>query len=331
MTQGLISSARSRALYLMWPFLVFLGLGFFLIGTVVGSFLNVCIYRIPWQKSVIWPSSRCPNCYSAIAARDNIPIVSWFALRGECRSCGAPIAVRYPLVEALVGCLFLGTYLLDVIAAPRTYWGEIPAFQLLTAAYHCVFLALLVAATFIDYDFLLIPDQITVTGMVFGIALGTIWPLMRPAPASWPGITHVQGFWVGALGLAVGAGLTQVVRKGAGFVFRREAMGFGDVTLMAMIGGFMGWQAAVLTFFVGPILGLVHAVLKLLKLLQKWLRGGQLSSADRELPLGPYLSMAAATLFFSWPWLWPRAYGFFFRPLYVIFWWLLGIDVDLPA
>ncbi len=129
-------------MFLIWPMLVFLGLGFFLIGTVVGSFLNVCIYRIPWQKSVIWPGSRCPRCYAAIAARDNIPIVSWIALRGECRSCGAPISVRYPLVEALVGLLFLGAYLVDVIAGPRGAWGQVPAFQLVAAAYHAVFLAL---------------------------------------------------------------------------------------------------------------------------------------------------------------------------------------------
>ena len=168
---------------LMWPILVILGIGFFLIGTVVGSFLNVCIYRIPWQKSVIWPSSRCPHCYSAIAARDNIPILSWIALRGECRRCGAPISMRYPLVEALVGFLFLGAYLLDVIAARRGAWGEIPVFQLAAAAYHALFLALLVAAAFIDYDLKIIPDQITVTGMVIGVAMGTLWPQVRPEPA----------------------------------------------------------------------------------------------------------------------------------------------------
>jgi leader peptidase (prepilin peptidase)/N-methyltransferase len=317
-------------MFLMWPILVFLGFGFFLIGTVVGSFLNVCIYRIPWQKSVIWPSSRCPRCCSAIAAQDNIPIVSWAILHGKCRQCGAPISLRYPLVEALVGFLFAGAFLVDVIGSPRGIWGQIPTFQLASAAYHCLLLALLVAATFIDYDLYLIPDEITVTGMCLGIGLGALWPDVRPVPASWPLITQFQGLGVGVWGLLVGAGLTQFVRKGAGLVFRREAMGLGDVTLMGMIGAFMGWQAAVLTFAIAPFLGLAHACWKLLKLLRKWMRGDKLSSADRELPLGPYLSMAAAALGFAWPRLWAGFAGPLFDQFFVIFWWLCGIDVDLP-
>jgi leader peptidase (prepilin peptidase)/N-methyltransferase len=317
-------------MFVSWPILVTLGLGFCLLGTVVGSFLNVCIYRIPWQKSVIWPSSRCPICFGSIASRDNVPVVSWIALRGECRQCGAPISLRYPLVEALVGCLFLGAFVIDVIAGPRTAWGQIPVFQLAAAVYHCIFLALLVAATFIDYDLMIIPDQITVTGMIVGLGLGTCWPEVRPAPGSWPTITHLQGFWVGLAGLLVGAGLTQFVRKSASFALRREAMGFGDVTLMGMIGAFLGWQAAVLTFFLAPFLGLTHAAWKLMTYLGKRLSGRQLSSADREIPYGPYLSMAAASLLFVWRWIWPVSNRHLFEPLYVIFWWMLGFDVDLP-
>jgi leader peptidase (prepilin peptidase) / N-methyltransferase len=318
-------------MFVSWPILTILGLGYFLVGTVVGSFLNVCIYRIPWQKSLVWPGSRCPICLSAIDARDNIPIVSWLALRGECRDCGAPIAVRYPLVEALTGFLFLSAYFVDVIEGPPGQWGQVPAIQLLAAAYHATFLALLVAATFIDYDLVIIPDQITVTGMVLGVAIGSFWPQIRPGPASWPAITGPQGLWVGAVGLLVGAGVTQFVRKVAGFVFRREAMGFGDVTLMGMIGAFLGWQAAVLTFFLGPFLGLSHAAWKLFKYLKKRLRGDQLSGSDREIPYGPYLSMAAAALFFFWKWVWPVCDRRLFSELYVIFWWMLGINVDLPA
>jgi leader peptidase (prepilin peptidase)/N-methyltransferase len=313
-------------MFVPWPILVALGLGIFLIGTVVGSFLNVCIYRIPWEKSVVWPSSRCPHCSAAIAARDNIPIVSWIGLRGECRSCGSPISARYPLVEALVGLLFLGAYLVDVIAGPRV-GGQIPTLQLVAATYHCVFLALLVAATFIDYDLWVIPDEVTVTGMVVGIVGGTLWPQVRPAPAT--SATHLQGFLVGLVGLLVGAGLTQAIRKTAGFLLRREAMGFGDVTLMGMIGAFLGWQAAVLAFFLSSFFGLAHAAWKLFAYWKKRLGGGQLTSTDREMPLGPYLSMAAATLFYVWPWLWPGWAEGLFATLFLVFWWLFGINVGL--
>ena len=100
---------------LTWQVHAILIVGLFAIGTVVGSFLNVCIYRIPWQKSVIWPASHCPHCLSAIAPQDNIPVVSWLALRGECRNCGLPISARYPLIEALVGLLFAGVYVSTVV------------------------------------------------------------------------------------------------------------------------------------------------------------------------------------------------------------------------
>ena len=175
------ASTLTRTMFLSWPILATLGLGFFLIGTVVGSFLNVCIYRIPWQKSVIWPSSTCPRCFGAIGAQDNIPIVSWIALRGECRSCGEPISVRYPLVEALVGLLFLGAFICDVICRPacRLWTGA-----RISARRGRIPLRLSRAPgrrDFIDYDLTIIPDQITVTGMIVGIAMGTIWPGVRPS------------------------------------------------------------------------------------------------------------------------------------------------------
>ncbi len=285
------------------PVHLILGCGLFAIGTVVGSFLNVCIYRIPWQKSVVWPDSRCPKCLNSIAARDNIPILSWLALRGACRQCGGSISARYPAVEALVGLLFAGAYVSDVAFGPRSYWGEMPAFLAVVLFYHLILIALLVAATFIDYDLMTIPDEITVTGMVLGLALGTIFPEIRPDPSK--ATTHAEGFWVGVVGLLVGGGLTWSVRFLGTVALRREAMGFGDVTLMAMIGAFMGWQAAVMTFFFAPFFGLAHAFWKLVKYLGKRLSGRQSSSADRELPFGPYLSMAAVTLLLSWPWLWP--------------------------
>ncbi|MBV8076107.1 MAG: prepilin peptidase, partial [Planctomycetaceae bacterium] len=96
------------------PIMILVGLGLFAIGTIVGSFVNVCVYRLPWQKSVVWPGSHCPMCYRAIAPRDNIPIVGWLALGGACRECGGRIAARYPMVEALVGILFTAVFVVDV-------------------------------------------------------------------------------------------------------------------------------------------------------------------------------------------------------------------------
>ncbi len=309
--------------------LIVIGTGFFLIGTVVGSFLNVCIYRIPWQKSVIWPSSRCPRCFAAIAGFDNIPVVSWIALRGECRGCGLPISARYPTVEALTGLLFLGAYLVDVVLAPRGPWGLIPGTQFGAAAYHCLFLAVLVTAALIDCDLWLIPDEVTVTGMVLGIGMAAIWPQVRAAPAD--ASSHLGAIGIGFLGLIVGSASTYAIRQVFTFVFRREAMGMGDVTLMGVIGAFLGWQAAVLTFFLGAFLGLGHALWKIIRYLKKRLTGGQLSGSDRELPYGPYLSMAAALLYFTWPWVWPICSRNLFVPLYVIFWWMFGIYVDVPG
>jgi leader peptidase (prepilin peptidase)/N-methyltransferase len=314
--------------FIIGPLLVILGLGIFILGTVVGSFINVCIYRIPWQKSVVWPGSRCPHCLRCIAARDNLPVIGWIALRGECRSCGAAISIRYPLVEALVGLLFLGLYLVDVIHAPRGVWNQIPWIALSRLAYHALLTSLLVIATFIDYDLFIIPDEVTVTGMVLGLTIGAAIPAIRLEPAG--AATPLGGLAVGFLGLLVGAGLTEGVRRLASGLLGREAMGFGDVTLMGMIGAFLGWQAAVLTFFLAPFFGLAHAFWKLLAYLKKRATGREVSSADREIPFGPYLSMAAMTLMLSWPWLWAGWAKGLFATMGVIFWWLIGVDVKLP-
>jgi leader peptidase (prepilin peptidase) / N-methyltransferase len=311
------------------PVLVFLGAGYFLVGTVVGSFLNVCIYRIPWEKSVIWPGSRCPRCFAGISGVDNIPIVSWIALRGECRQCGLPISARYPLVEGLTGALFLGAFLVDVIAAPRGIWVPVTTAHLGAAAYHCVFLAFLVAAALIDADVWLIPDEVTFTGMFLGIVVATIAPHVRPVPVA--SSTHWGALGMGVLGLCIGAGLTFALRQVFSFVFRKEALGLGDVTLIGMIGAYLGWQAAVLTFFLGAFVGLGHAIWKLVRKWKKRLSGGKLSSSDSELPYGPYLSIAAALLYFAWPWVWPICSRDLFVPLYVIFWWTFGIYVDPPG
>lgn len=300
-----------------WQVHVLMILAMFALGTVVGSFLNVCIYRIPWQKSVIWPGSHCFRCFTPIAAQDNIPILSWIALRGECRNCGSRISPRYPLIEALVGCLFAGVYVSYVVDGPPIPWGALPRAVPVGLAYYLTFVALLVAATFIDYDLTIIPDEITVTGMIVGLGVATLVPELRPAPGTMK--TAWEGFRFGLIGLLIGGGITQTVRVVGSLALGREAMGFGDVTLMAMIGAFLGWQAAVLTFFLAPFFGLTHALWKLVTYVGKRLSGRKSSSADRELPFGPYLSMAAVTLLLTWPTLWPRLERTYFAPVSSLF------------
>lgn len=295
------------------------GLWFFALGTVVGSFVNVCVYRIPFQKSVIWPGSTCPKCLGPIAARDNVPIVGWLLLRGACRRCGLAISPRYPLVELLVGLLFVALYATDIVFGPMGILDTSDFYRLL---YHLILVTCLVVATFIDYDFYIIPDEVTVTGMVLGLLLGTLAPGIRPEPAT--ADTMLGGLGVGLLGWAVGGGLVWAVRIVAGLAFRREAMGFGDVTLLAMIGAFLGWQAAVLTFFLAPFFGLVHALGKTVRLLVKFVTGLKIQVIDRELPFGPYLSLAALTLMLSWPWLWKGWAGTLFANLADITLFLLG-------
>lgn len=297
----------------------------FLGGAAVGSFLNVCVYRIPWQKSLLWPRSMCPHCWTAIAARDNVPILGWLALGGRCRHCKQPIAIRYPLVEALTGLLFVATYLTDVYATPDLLYGNALVTALLRCGYHQILVALLIVATFIDYDLYIIPDEVTVTGMVLGLTLGAFFPAVRSAPGDATATWSALG--VGLLGLIVGGGLVWAVRILGGIVFRKEAMGFGDVTLLAMIGAFLGWQAAVLTFFLAPFFGLTHAFGKLVRLAGKWLTGRELSGSDHELPFGPYLSMAALTLILAWRWLWPGWAEPLFSTVPVLFRLLLGREV----
>jgi leader peptidase (prepilin peptidase)/N-methyltransferase len=160
--------------------------------------------------------------------------------------------------------------------------------------------------------------------MILGIGLGTLMPWIRPEPSTQT--THAWGLWIGLLGLLAGGGITQAVRVTGSTVLRREAMGFGDVTLMGMIGAFLGWQAALLTFFAGAFFGLAHALWKLTIYLRKWISGSKLSSADRELPFGPYLSMGAISLALSWSWLWPGWGNSQFKLMRWLFWRMLGVN-----
>ena len=298
-----------------WKVHLFLATGLFVIGTVVGSFLNVCIYRLPLQKSLIWPESRCPNCLGRIGAWENIPILSWLFLRGACRTCGLKISARYPTIEALTGLLFVAVYFADAHFGFQWKGGAGPVY--LAVAYHCVLVAILLAISMIDYDWTIVPHELTNFGVVFGVLVGMLDPSIRPVPVS--ATTTWGGLGVGLMGVAIGGGLVWVVRVVGGLVAGREAMGAGDIHILAVVGAFMGWQAAVLTFFLSAFFGLIPAVVKLVPYLVKRLTGRQWSPSDREIPLGPFLSMAAVTLLFTWHRAWPRL----FAPYYDTFAWLV--------
>ncbi|WP_435018815.1 prepilin peptidase [Tundrisphaera sp. TA3] len=308
----------------LWQIHLIYVVGLFLIGTVVGSFLNVCIYRIPWEKSVIWPGSHCPICLAEIEARDNIPILGWLFLGGSCRTCRTPIPARYPAIELLVGLLFVGAYLVEAVL-PRGYIRD-DGLLLAKVFYHLLLISFLVTVTFIDADLTIVPASVTNLGIVLGLAIGAIFPEVRPVPnaaTTWQG-----GAWAGVYGMLVGGLLIGVVRVVGGIVFRREAMGAGDIHILAMIGVYMGWQAAIVTFFLAPFFGLVPALAKLTVYLGKRLRGRPYLQSDRELPFGPYLSMAALALMYSWIWIWPLALKFYFTEFSMLFWTLMGREVS---
>lgn len=201
----------------------------FLAGLVVGSFLNVVIWRLPRGENLSRPRSHCPGCGSLIRWFDNVPLVSWVLLRGRCRHCHASIAVRYPLVELLTGVLFL----LAWRTAPDTA----------TAISMAVFLAALVAITWIDIDHRIIPDAITKPGMVIFIVAAGLNDLHLHGPGAhaWVGHKPVLDQILNAgLGCAVGAGTVGLIRLLGSWVLRKEAMGLGDVKLLGMVGAAVG-------------------------------------------------------------------------------------------
>lgn len=197
-----------------------------LCGLCIGSFLNVCIHRLPLKQSVVTPASRCPGCGNALAWFDNIPVLSYLALRGRCRSCRAPISLRYPIIEALTGAVFV--WHLSV-------FGLTPLL-----AVRLVFACALIVLFFIDLEHQLLLDVITLPG----IAIGFLCSLLLP-----PGPLMSLG------GLLLGGGLLWAIAE-AWFRLRKvEAMGFGDVKMLAMVGAFLGVRMVILTFVLSSLIG----------------------------------------------------------------------------
>jgi leader peptidase (prepilin peptidase)/N-methyltransferase len=227
-------------------------------GAVIGSFLNVCIIRLPNDQSIIEPRSSCPRCHTPIAWYDNIPVVSWLVLRGKCRYCKEPISIQYPIVELATALLWAGAV---------WYYGVTLA--ALTAG---VFGTLLLGIGVTDWFHYLIPDEYTLGGLLIGLMLA-----FRDGPA---------GVVTAVIGAAVGFGLLFAVGWVGGKVLGKEAMGGGDIKMMAMVGSFVGWKGVLLTIFGGALLGTVIFVP--LSLLRK----------DKPLvPFGVFLAGAAAITF----------------------------------
>lgn len=238
----------------------------FVFGAIVGSFLNVCIYRLPKGESIVSPGSHCPKCNKPIFWYDNVPILSYLVLKGRCRFCKTPINPGYIIVEVITAVLAVALF---------TAFGLTPKF----AAYS-ILLSGLIVATFVDLEIREIPDEVSLGGLAAGLILAAVFPEIFSA-ASWN-----KGLVESALGALAGGGSIYLMGFFGEMVFKKEAMGGGDVKLMAMIGAFLGWQLALLTFFIAPIFGSVVGVI--------------LKAKDGRdvIPYGPYLSLAAVTSIF---------------------------------
>lgn len=260
----------------MIPFTVFL------FGLLIGSFLNVCILRIPQGESIVLPPSHCPACNAEIKPYDNIPVLSWLALRGHCRHCKARISIQYPMVELLTALLFLACYLVFGLSAEALKWA--------------VFAALLVVLTVTDYRERILPDLVNFTGLGLGLVFSlftqpmdrtAMWLSSRlfdfPPPA--PAVSFADAL----LGAAAASGLLWLVAEGYFRMRGREGMGLGDVKMMAMVGAFLGLQRALLTILLGSLIGSVIG----LAVVSLWRKG-----RDFELPFGTFLGAGAMLVVF---------------------------------
>lgn len=255
----------------------------FMMGAIIGSFLNVCIYRIPEGKSVVSPGSTCA-CGQAIKWYDNIPILSWFILRGKARCCAGAYSFRYPFVEALTGTFFLAAWI-----------SQSP----LKAICLMLFAAFLVCASFIDFDHMEIPDRFSIGLAVIGFSVSVLIPELHDFSRSEYTFSSVNAGLESALGILIGSGTILWIALLAEAVLRKEAMGFGDVKLLGGIGAFLGWQGAIFSIFGGALIGciglIVWATIKKLRPQSepKKNEGDKEEALDRHIPFGPMLASGA--------------------------------------
>jgi leader peptidase (prepilin peptidase)/N-methyltransferase len=233
----------------------------FIFGALIGSFLNVCILRIPAGRSIAYPPSHCPRCRAPIRWYDNIPMISYLILMGRCRSCRGPISFRYPLVEFLTALFSL--------AAMIKFGPSISYLIYLT------FVSSLVVITFIDLDHQIIPDVISLPGIPLGFLASFIVPE----------ITYKESL----IGIILGGGVLLLIAIGYEYIAKMEGMGGGDVKLLAMIGAFLGWKGVLFTVFSGSLIGTVIGVTIMVA------KG---KDSKYAIPFGPFLSMGALLYLF---------------------------------
>lgn len=236
----------------------------FVFGICIGSFLNVCIYRLPESKSIIHPRSMCPSCGTLIAFYDNIPIVSYLALKGKCRHCDARISFRYPVIELISGIFAVGVFLKYGLG--------------LEALIYYVFIAALLVITFIDIDHQIIPDVISLPGI----------PIFFAASFALSDITFVESI----LGILIGGGSLWIVAQLYYMLTRKEGMGGGDIKLLAMMGAIIGWKGVLFTIFVASAIGTVAGMLVMIKTRK---------SMKLKVPFGPFLAIGAIAYIFLGP------------------------------
>ncbi|MBU4361169.1 prepilin peptidase [bacterium] len=232
------------------------GVLIFILGLIVGSFSNVCIYRIPRNESIIYPASHCPKCHSNISPKDNIPLLSYILLKGRCRNCKSKISIQYPVVEFLTGLIYLIIYLIYGLS--------------IQSLIYIILSSALIIIVFIDLNEQIVPDVISLPGIVIGFILSFFVPYIS--------------FVNSALGVVTGGGIILVIGLGGSLIFKKEAMGGGDVKLAAMIGAFLGWKYIIISLFLGFFLGALAGIFLILS---------KIKSREDVVPFGPFIVLGS--------------------------------------
>ncbi|HOP85089.1 MAG TPA: prepilin peptidase [Syntrophorhabdaceae bacterium] len=238
-----------------------MGIIILIFGAIVGSFLNVCIYRLPRDKSIIVPNSYCPDCKKPIKFYDNIPILSYIILRGRCRHCNAKISIRYPIVEFITALLFLFLF--------KTNGLSIEFFVMI------FFVSLLVVISFIDLEFQIIPDVLSIGGLIIGLILSFF--------------RQNFGFFDALFGVVLGGGVLFAIAFGYQLIRKIEGMGGGDIKLIGMIGAYCGIKGVIFTIITGSLFGTIVGIPAML------IKG---KDSKYAIPFGPFLSLGAVMYIF---------------------------------